>query len=222
MNSFNPAYVGQRKDIVAFVPSGAKRVLDIGCSVGMLGRSIKKQRAAEVVGIEVNREMANVALKKLDKVLVHDVEKIKLSEHFCPKYFDCIILADILEHLREPWNVLKGTYDILADSGVLIASMPNVRHYSTIISLVLKGYWPCRERGIHDKTHLRFFTLRNIKDLFDYGRFQITEVHRKYRIIEKPHPYNKYSEYFALPMIRDFLTFQYIVLAKKRIAGLKR
>jgi len=215
INDFNPAYIGQRDDIIALVPSEVSKVLDIGCSVGALGSQLKNRSNAEVVGIELNKEMAGFAEKVLDKVIIGDVEEIKLINHFSSKDFDCVIFADILEHLRDPWEVLKNIKEILSDKGLIIASIPNVRHYSTITSLLFKGYWPYRERGIHDKTHLRFFTLKNIRELFGDCGYRIKIVHRKYRIIEKPHRYNQYSKYFAFPIIRDFLTFQYVIVARK-------
>jgi len=86
---------------------------------------------------------------------------------FAPNYFDCIIFADILEHLKDPLVLLKNATSFLSDGGVIIASIPNIRHHTTIINLLFKGYWPYRERGIHDKTHLRFFTLKNIKEMIE-------------------------------------------------------
>ena len=216
MRNFNISYIGQRNDILNFIPPGVRRVLDIGCSAGNLGYSIKNKLNAEVCGIELNRQMADDASKKLDKVLVDDIETLNLTEHFPKKYFDCIIFADILEHLKDPWDVLKNTRNVLSDTGLIIASIPNVRHHSTIINLLIKGYWPYRNRGIHDKTHLRFFTLRNIKEMFESNGFQLAKISRKYRIIEKPHPYNKYSKYFAISIFKELLTFQYLVVAGKK------
>ncbi len=81
----------------------------------------------------------------------------------------------------------------MQDRGLIVASIPNVRHYSTIFSLVVRGYWPYRDRGIHDKTHLRFFTLKNIKELFLDANLDIISIVRNYRIIERPHKYNRYA-----------------------------
>jgi len=216
---FNPAYIGYREDILNLIPNGKNiiRILDIGCSIGTLGEQIKQRnKNVEVVGIEFDEQMAKIAKEKLDKVIEGDVEKINLGNYFTVNYFDCIILADILEHLKNPWDVLKNITTFLNDDGIIIASIPNIRHNSTILSLVIKGYWPYRERGIHDKTHLRFFTLHNIKELFQYGGLNIVEIKRIYRIIESPHPLNTFARYFALPLIRDFLTFQYLIVAKKK------
>ena len=106
--------------------------------------------------------MAKVAKEKIDRVIMGDIERNNLIDYFQQNYFDFIIFADVLEHLKDPWAVLKNVTNFLTSSGFIITSIPNVRNYTTIINLV-KGYWPYRERGIHDKTHLRFFTFKNIK-----------------------------------------------------------
>lgn len=216
VNNFNPSYIGIRNDIFVLIPNDVSRVLDIGCSTGALGEQIKQRNNnAEVVGIEFDEQMAEVAEKKLDKVIVGDVENINLADLFQPDYFDCIIFADILEHLKNPWEILKSSVNFLNDGGVVIASVPNIRHYTTIVNLLFKGYWPYRERGIHDRTHLRFFTLRNIRELFQYANLNIERIERNYRIIEKPHRLNRFSKCFAFYPCKDLFTFQYLIVAKK-------
>ena len=213
---FNPSYIEARNDILSLIPDDVSKVLDIGCSTGALGEQIKQRNNnAEVSGIELNKQMAEVAQKKLDKVIVGDVENINLADFFQPDYFDCIIFADILEHLKNPWEILRSSVNFLNDGGVVIASIPNVRHYSTIINLLFKGYWPYRERGIHDRTHLRFFTLKNIRELFQYANLSIERIERNYRIIEKPHRLNQFSKCFAFYPCKELFAFQYLVFAKK-------
>lgn len=213
--TFNPLYTGLRDDIADLIPCDSKKILDLGCGVGTLGENIKRDNDAEIIGVELDRMMAEIARKKLDRVIVGDVERIRLEDHLSPDYFDCIVFADILEHLKEPWSVLKGTTKFLRDEGIIIASIPNIRHYATILDLAIKGYWPYTERGIHDRTHLRFFTLTNIEEMFQSAGLEIVRLERKYRIIERPHRYNRFSRYLACPPFKDFFTFQYLIIAKK-------
>ena len=159
--------------------------------------------------------MAQIAQKRLDGVIIGNVEEISLKDYFPPNYFDCIIYADILEHLRNPWSVLRNVTEFVSDDGIIIASIPNIRHYATIFNLLFRGYWPYRERGIHDINHLRFFTLQNIKEMFQSAKLKIIRIERKYRIIERSHLFNRFSIYFALPFIKDLIAFQYLVVAKK-------
>jgi methionine biosynthesis protein MetW len=215
--NFNQSYVGYRKDILSIIPKNAKKVLDVGCSVGALGEQLKiSNNKVEVVGVEIDKNMAQIAKNKLDNVIVGNIEELDLDKIFDLNYFDCIILADVLEHLKNPWDVLKTLTNYLNKNGVIIASIPNIRHYTSILSLIFKGHWPYRERGIHDKTHLRFFTLKNINELFEYSNLKITTIKRKYRIIEHPHPLNIFARYLALPIVKDFLTYQYLIIAKKK------
>lgn len=216
MTNFNTSYIGARNDILTLIPDNISKVLDVGCSTGAFGKQIKQRNNnLEVVGIELDEKMANVAKKKLDKVIVGDIENINLADSFSPDYFDCMIFADILEHLKNPWAILKNITRFLNDNGVVIASIPNIRHCSTITNLLFKGYWPYRERGIHDRTHLRFFTLRNIRELFQYANLNIERIERNYRIIEKPHRLNRFSKCFAFYPCKELFTFQYLIVGKK-------
>ncbi len=213
---FNPSYTGSRDDLFGLIPHDVSKFLDIGCSTGTLGQQIKQRNNnAEVVGIDIDEQMSKVAKEKLDRVIIGDIERINLANHLMPNYFDCIIFADILEHLENPWDVLKNVKSFLNNEGVIIASIPNVRHYTTIINLVIKGYWPYQERGIHDKNHLRFFALKNIREMVQNAGLKIVRIERNYRIIERPHWCNRFSKYFALLPFKEVLTFQYLIVAKK-------
>jgi methionine biosynthesis protein MetW len=215
-DNFNLSYIGERKDILELIPGNVKKVLDLGCSIGTLGEQIKNRSHAEVVGLEIDHEMAMAARKKIDKVIVGNIEEIDLNNYLSNGYFDCIIMADILEHLINPWEVLKKLVEFMSDGGIIIASIPNIRHYSTIVSLVCKGYWPYEDRGIHDKTHLRFFTFKNIKEMFSISGLRVLNVKRNYRIVERPSRINRLSKFFAIFPFKDLLTFQYIVVAKRK------
>ncbi len=212
---FNPSYIGSRQDILNLIPNNVGKVLDVGCSNGTLGEELIRKCGAKVVGIEMDVQMAQVAKKKLEKVIIGNIEEINLEEYFTLNSFDCIIFADILEHLINPWKILKNIVTLLKNDGLVVASIPNVKHYSTITNLLFKGYWPYRERGIYDVNHLRFFTLKNIREIFDDSGLINVKIERNYRIIESPHKLNKLSKYFAFPPFREFITFQYLVVARK-------
>ena len=216
MNKLNPSYIGPRDDILEFVPEHTRRVLDIGCSIGSLGKRIKEKFAAEVVGIEIDVDMAKIAERSLDRIIIGDVEELKLEDYFRSGYFDCIICADVLEHLKNPWLALRNLATFLCKKGFVISSIPNVRHYTTIVQLALRGYWPYRDRGIHDKSHLRFFTLKNIEELFSDSGLEIVGLYEKYRLFERPHPFNRLSKCFAFPLLKKFIVFHYVVIAQKR------
>jgi 2-polyprenyl-3-methyl-5-hydroxy-6-metoxy-1,4-benzoquinol methylase len=210
---FNPSYVGSRPDIERLLPSEAKLILDVGCSTGVLGAAVKAKTGAQVFGIELSEEMANEALDRIDKVFVGDATEIILKGKLSGYHFDTIIFADVLEHLIDPWITINAVANYLKPEGTIIASIPNIRHIDTIYNLVIRGYWPYRDRGIHDRTHLRFFTRKNIEQLFEQAGLSIDILETNYRLLERPLKINHFARFFALPGIRPFLAFQYLIRA---------
>ncbi len=208
------SYESRRYDIIQLIPRDVRRILDVGCSSGSLGEEIKKRLDAEITGIEMNEESARDAIEKLDKVIINNIEDISFGDHFSRNYFDCVIFGDVLEHLRNPWDVLKNSINYVKRDGTIIASIPNVRHYTTICALLFRAYWPYRERGIHDRNHLRFFTLKNIYEMFENANLRIVKVERNYRLIERNHFINRYSKFLACFGLKELLTFQYLIVAK--------
>lgn len=212
---FNPAYIGFRRDIFNLIPVNISKVLDVGCNIGVFGEQLKKMRNVEVVGIELVEEMGEIAKGKLDRVIIGDLDQINLKDSLPTNYFDCMIFGDVLEHTKDPWKILTDSTIFLKNDGVIIASIPNIRHFTVIFNLLFKGYWPYRERGIHDKTHLRFFTLKNIKEMFLSANLKIIKIERNYRIIEKPHPYNRFFNWLGFLPVKEYFVFQYIIIAEK-------
>ncbi len=211
----NPAYMGSRPDIESMVSAQARLVLDVGCSNGTLGAAIKARTEANVIGVELSPTMAAEARNCLDQVFVDDAAAVFTTGKLDEFKFDTIIFADVLEHLVDPWLVLQTATKYLTPEGTIIASLPNIRHIDTIYNLVVKGNWPYRDRGIHDRTHLRFFTKQNILELFNRSGLEINRLETNYRLIEKPHSWNRLAKFIALPGIRNFLAFQYLIQAKR-------
>jgi 2-polyprenyl-3-methyl-5-hydroxy-6-metoxy-1,4-benzoquinol methylase len=209
------AYTGARPDLVALVPAEAHRVLDVGCATGALGAALKAVRESAVVtGVELDPEMAAVAEERLDRVLVQPVEEA-LAE-LAAERFDCVVCGDVLEHLVDPWSVLRGLVELLDEGGTVVASLPNVGHLDTLVNLVFRRRWPYRARGIHDETHLRFFALANVRELFERAGLQVVELRRHYRLIDRPHRLNSVARLLALPGLRELVAYQYLVVARRR------
>jgi SAM-dependent methyltransferase len=112
-------------------------------------------------------EIAERAKCKLDKVICGDIETLELS--FPEQYFDYIIAADVLEHLRDPWATISKLKFFLKKGGSFIASIPNIRYWRIIRDLFFKGEWKYCDSGTLDDTHLRFFTKKSICELFSDG-----------------------------------------------------
>jgi O-antigen biosynthesis protein len=161
----------ERPEVLALVPASARRVLDVGCGAGRFGAALKARQGATVVGIELDGEAAGEARRRLDEVLVGDVER--LEPGFAPGSFDAVVCADVLEHLRSPQRLLRRVRGWLAPGGLLVASVPNVRHHSVVRSL-LDGNWTYEPAGLLDRTHLRFFTRRALARLLEQSGFTLT------------------------------------------------
>lgn len=169
----DPSYFEfSRPDVLDLVPSNARRVLDVGCGAGRLGEALKHRQDAEVVGIELDETAAQFAMTCLDLVVQGNIETDEIG--FSSDEFDCVICADVLEHLRCPEQALEKIRRWLKPDGVLIASLPNVRHHHVVRSL-LAGNWTYETAGLLDQDHVRFFTRREMEKLFYRSGFSIVE-----------------------------------------------
>ncbi|MFN3919409.1 MAG: methyltransferase domain-containing protein [Methylohalobius sp.] len=156
-------YSNPRPEILDLIPLSAKRILDVGCGAGNLGAGIKARQEAEVHGIEPFSPVVSYATAHLDKVWNTTVEEA--IPELQDEYYDCIILADVLEHLLDPWKVLTYIKQKLKKDGIIISSIPNIQHSEIIFDLI-EGDWNYKKAGILDQSHLRFFTNKTIKQLF--------------------------------------------------------
>ncbi len=170
-------YAGNREDILSLLNlCDGTKVLDVGCGYGGVGKLINTKYKAEVHGIEISHRAADKARIHYDSVVSGNVE---LDEfHFEAKYFDFIICSDVLEHLSDPWNVLRKLKNYLKDDGYLAASIPNIRNADVLVQL-LDGSFDYQEFGVLDDTHLRFFTYRSSIRLFERSGFKVENIIRK-------------------------------------------
>ncbi len=175
LHSFADYYEHARSDVLRLILPDARMVLDVGCGTGALGAELKRRGPVEVVGVEVDAHASEKARQILDQVYVGDIEQIELP--YSPGTFDSIVMADILEHLRDPWALLKRLAPLLAPGrGRLIASLPNVRHWSVVRGL-LEGEWTYLPAGILDRGHLRFFTRTSGRALLESAGLTVVEIH---------------------------------------------
>jgi SAM-dependent methyltransferase len=137
-----------------------RRLLDVGAADGLLGRLLT-QRGWRVTGLEADPDAAQAGAGSCERMLVADLNQ-DLPEVDGP--FDAIVYGDVLEHLIDPGRVLVGLGRALAPGGVVVVSLPNVAHLWMRLSL-LAGRFEYADRGILDRTHLRFFTRRSLRVL---------------------------------------------------------
>jgi methionine biosynthesis protein MetW len=170
--SFSNSPHSSMQKIARFIPKHSK-VLDVACCTGYLAQIIK-EKDCEVVGIELDEDAANKAKNFCKDVIIADVECIE-DLPFPKEYFDVIVYADILEHLRRPDLVLKKLKPYLNRNGFCIISLPNVARIEIRLNLLL-GKFNYAEIGVMDKTHLRFFTFESAKKFIIAEGYQIKKV----------------------------------------------
>jgi len=201
----NYYYQNLRTEILELIPEGPNSVLDVGCGAGYTLIKLKTlKKAAEVTGIDiVNLNQNNY----LDKFIMCnlDNEIPSLPEN----YYDVIICADILEHLKNPFNVLKTFVKFLSKTGIFIISLPNFREIATLFSIIIKGRFKYTNSGICDITHLRFFCKKDMIDLIKNSGLTISKI--KYYLKYKRALFDK----LTCGIFSEFLVKQYIFIAKK-------
>ncbi len=202
----------KRNDFLVLVGNDVKRMLDLGCSDGTLSSGFK-DKGVEVVGLELSQPLFKEAENKLSSVFLCNVEDF--SPPYPEKYFDCILYADILEHLRDPLAILKKYKYFLRDDGFIVASIPNVRYYKLILKLLFGGVWDYMDSGILDRSHLRFFTIVNMKELILEAGYEIMAIKRN--IVASS--WVRFLNFLFFNSLKDFLTYQYYIKARKAPAG---
>jgi methionine biosynthesis protein MetW len=217
------AYTGSRHDIVACVPPGARQILDVGCSNGALGAALRSEVPGRTVwGIEADPIFCREAAARIDRVVEADLNELAWAETFATHRFDALIFADVLEHLRDPWTVLRDAVQVLAPGGVAVISLPNIRHVSAMYSIAVRGRFPRRERGLFDKTHLRWFTYADAVTLCRSAGLEVIRVAPLLRLHDLPGGrVNEWTEKLLGPfrsarLVRNFLAYQFLLTAIRR------
>ncbi len=137
-----------------YLPPSPRRVLEIGCGEGGFVASIAG--ATERWGVEPNPTAAGVAAERLDRVLTGRFDAV--SDQLPLGYFDLVVCNDVIEHMEDHDRFLLDLRVFMADDGVLVGSVPNMRNYKVLFDLLFLGDWRYQDAGIMDRTHLRWFT----------------------------------------------------------------
>lgn len=209
------------------LPKGMGRVLEFGCSAGMLGKAYKSMNPNTVWhGVEINQDAVANAKDNLDDAWLLNANDLKPNKTMLSEQYDAIIYGDVIEHLIDPVQSMPKHLELLKPGGEMIACIPNVQHW-TIVKDLLQGNWDYRNAGLMDNTHLRFFTRKSIRKLLlklgltlvEQQRFShedtafAKKVDEKNEIVDVLRLANqalgiKFNEL-------DFRTFQYMIRAKK-------
>jgi SAM-dependent methyltransferase len=146
-------YAALNHPVLAAVPVASRRILDLGCGTGSLGRAVKARQMAEVTGVTYSTTEADKARPHLDRVIVSDLNTfnpIDLGR------FDCIVCSHVLEHLYWPAEVLRSVHPVLEPGGRLVVALPNLLVWRQRVRF-LCGQFRYTDGGLMDSTHFRFF-----------------------------------------------------------------
>ncbi|NNE82409.1 MAG: class I SAM-dependent methyltransferase [Alphaproteobacteria bacterium] len=161
---------------IVSMASESRRVLEIGAGPGSIARVLKDRSGCNLTAIEIDPVSVEKLKTFCDAVYCLDLNDENWTSAFDGiEKFDTIIAADILEHLIDPLATLKLAITLLAEHGQIIVSLPHVGHAS-VMACLFNSDFSYMQDGLLDRTHLRFFGVANIQDLFDDAGLNINEA----------------------------------------------
>lgn len=230
MNTKNTYYGNANPSLLEVVSPHARKICEFGCGAGALARAIK-QKLGDVhyTGVELMAEQIELASDVLDVGLVKDLNQIadwgedsEMREALRMAQFDHVIFGDVLEHLYDPARTLQQAAVCLRDGGTALVCMPNVQHWSVLAQLIL-GHWPQTDSGLFDRTHLRWFALKDMIALMGSAGLQVKQVIPRVFNPEKAHDFLEALAPAAtllgvqIKTLRQLsLPLQYVLVAEKK------
>ncbi len=199
-------YGHARTEILPLVRTPAGRVLEVGCAGGATLAWLRSHHGATwTAGVEFRPEVAELARPHLDAAWVGDVETLDLP--IAAASLDHVLCLDVLEHLRDPWSVVRRLTTLLRPGGAFIASIPNVRNSSVVWPLLLRGRFDYQPEGLLDSTHLRFFTRATATELVACGGLAVDRVLSPVRQTKR----GRLKNLLTLGLARELFDFQYLI-----------
>ena len=184
-------------------------VLEVGCWVGAFGSALRQKKGCTVDGIDVSADALAKAEKtrayrELYHLNLNDIDRLRIEN----QTYDYIVFGDVLEHLLYPERVLRFFLNYLAEDGKIMISLPNIGFILYRLKLLL-GIFDYEELGVMDKTHVRFYTFKSMKELFSRVGLEIETIDR----------YNKVKPaYFILQILKNIFprlfTLQFIFMLR--------
>lgn len=206
--------LGENHHLVIALVGRHRKVLEVGPAGGYVTRVLVGDLDCTVHAVEIDPTAAASAQRHAHKTLIGSIEDQRILDHLDTDY-DVAIFGDVLEHLVDPWQVLRVVSDKLKPGGRVLASIPNVAHWTVRLGLLM-GHFDYFETGLLDQTHLRFFTLSTVTRLFEEAGYHSMNISPT----RGPIPFERYipSEKVKRALVRRFpelLGFQFVVEAQR-------
>lgn len=172
-----------------------KIVLELGCAAGAMSQVLKEHYGCRITGIEYDAEAAELARPFCEQLHVANLDHTPASELVGEQRFNVVLMADVIEHLRDPQAQLQDVRGLLQPNGLLVISIPNVAH-NGLIAQLLCGQFNYTATGLLDNTHIRFFTAHSLNTLLEQEGFKV--LHTEGVNTDQHHP--EFAQYWqALP-----------------------
>ncbi len=202
-----------RREVLPHLPARLSRMLDVGCGSGATVAAIKAVRpVAWAGGVERVATEAERAAAVCERVWCLDVERECFEAGIAPASLDLVLCLDVLEHLADPWDVVRRLSPLLAPGGRLIVSVPNVRNWKFLWGLAARGDFHYRDSGLLDRTHLRFFVRETAVDLVGAGGLRVLAVEgaQPWRGLDA----RRLLSLASLGRLDDFMVKQWLIVAE--------
>jgi 2-polyprenyl-3-methyl-5-hydroxy-6-metoxy-1,4-benzoquinol methylase len=207
-----------RTDLVDLLPKNKAfdSVLEVGAGGGDTLLYLKQAGIAKhVTGLELF-ELPGTEQKNpgIDKFIIANIEQTG-TDVFDKNQFDVVICGDVLEHLADPWSVRDKLISWLKPGGYLLASIPNIREFKTVLKILLRGTFTYQQGGVMDKTHLRFFGKKNIIDLLTSNGLHVEKIVSNLAYPVADTKTRAFINDISFKIFEEFLAKQYFVLSAK-------
>jgi glycosyltransferase involved in cell wall biosynthesis len=148
-----------------------KKVLELGIGDASLTRRMHDD-GATVDGLEFDPVYIELAKPYCNRIISGDLDKVETLD--LDHDYDIIVAADILEHLVNPEYVLSKLKTHLKKGGLLVVSLPNVANIYVRMSLLF-GRFNYHSKGLLDKTHLHFYTIKTASSMLSKTGWKIVD-----------------------------------------------